>query len=195
MPIPLPPLRERREDIAPLAKYFVQRYAEVNRRDVPELTNEVMNFLQSHDWPGNVRELENTIERLIVLSPAKAFSPELLSRLGRPKYALRSSRPRGDDVQGLISQLVKLGTQQIPTDRKLHETLVGGLERALIEHVMRLNNGIQIKAAAQLKINRNTLHKKIEEFKKQDQGGIPTLEEPENGGPDLPAERAIENGE
>jgi len=169
VPIPLPPLRERKDDIAHLARYFVQRYAELNKRDVPEVTPEVLSVLEAHDWPGNVRELENTIERLIVLSSSKAFSSDLLARLGRPKYALRSSRPRGDDIPSLIQQLVKIGTQQpLPPDRKLHESLVGGLERALIEHVMRLNNGVQIKAALQLGINRNTLHKKIDEFRIED---------------------------
>src|SRR5215217_9489903 len=68
VPIPLPPLRERRDDIPLLAQFFLKRYGEANRRDVPDLTPELARALQGYDWPGNVRELENTIERLVVLS-------------------------------------------------------------------------------------------------------------------------------
>src|SRR4051794_36799828 len=58
VPIYLPPLRERREDLAPLARFFLGRHSEENRRDPPELTPEALRVLEGHDWPGNVRELE-----------------------------------------------------------------------------------------------------------------------------------------
>src|SRR6059058_5966235 len=67
VPIYLPPLRERREDIPPLARHFLERYSEENRRDTPELSETMLQALHDHDWPGNVRELENYMERLIVL--------------------------------------------------------------------------------------------------------------------------------
>jgi Nif-specific regulatory protein len=164
IPIPLPPLRERRDDIPQLAQFFLKRYGEINKREVPELTPEVREAFLSHDWPGNVRELENTIERLIVLSAGKPVPPDLLMRFGRPKYTLRNSRPRMEDVPGLIQQLVKIGVQTAPpAGRKLYKHLVGGLERALIEHVIKLCEGVQVKAAERLGINRNTLHKKLED--------------------------------
>src|SRR5438067_8158733 len=72
VPIYLPPLRERRDDIPPLARFFLARYSDENRRDVPELTDRLLRVLQDYDWPGNVRELENYIERLIVLSEGRA---------------------------------------------------------------------------------------------------------------------------
>lgn len=175
VPIPLPPLRERRDDITSLAQFFLRRYSEANRRDVPEFTTDLRDALLAHDWPGNVRELENTIERILVLSNGKTVSTDLLRGFGRPKYTLRSSRPRTEDVPGLISQLVKVGTQSPPAGKKLYKHLVGGLERALIEHVIKLCDGVQIKAAEKLGINRNTLHKKLEEFQQDS-------EEPENGG-------------
>src|SRR5262245_61107819 len=139
VPIPLPPLRERREDISLLAQFFLKRYGEQNRREVPELTPSLIDALLAHDWPGNVRELENTIERLVVLSNGKSIQPELLHRFGRPKYTLRSARPQTDDVPGLIQKLVKVGVQTPPPKgMKLYDFLVGGLERVLIEHVLRL---------------------------------------------------------
>src|SRR3954454_5278938 len=68
VPIYLPPLRERREDMEPLARFFLGRHSEENRRDPPELTPEVLRVLEGHDWPGNVRELENYVERAVVLA-------------------------------------------------------------------------------------------------------------------------------
>src|SRR5947209_8150782 len=59
VPIYLPPLRERREDVPALARFFLERHSEENRRDPPELTPDFLDMLQDHDWPGNVRELEN----------------------------------------------------------------------------------------------------------------------------------------
>src|SRR5205823_3662759 len=55
----LPPLRDRREDIPALARFFLERHSEEHRREPPALTPEVLRLLQAHDWPGNVRELEN----------------------------------------------------------------------------------------------------------------------------------------
>src|SRR5229473_5484172 len=63
VPIHLPPLRDRREDIPDLARFFLERYSEENRRDTPSLPAEVLKVLLHYDWPGNVRELENCIER------------------------------------------------------------------------------------------------------------------------------------
>jgi two-component system, NtrC family, response regulator HydG len=169
VPIPLPPLRERRDDIVSLAQFFLKRYGELYRREVPEFTADLREALIAHDWPGNVRELENTIERLIVLSNGKSISSDLLRGFGRPKYTLRRSHPRSEDVPGLIQQLVRMGTQATPpVGKKLYKYLVGGLERALIEHVIKLCDGVQIKAADKLGINRNTLHKKLEEFQHEE---------------------------
>ena len=171
IPISLPPLRERRDDLILLAQFFLKRYGEINRRDVPELTEELKAAIVSHDWPGNVRELENAIERLIVLSTGKTVAGDLL-RLGRPKYALRSSRPRNDNVQGLIQQLVRVGVGTPPPEgKKLYDHLVGGLEKALIEEVMKICKRVQVQAAELLGINRNTLHKKLDQFKLEDAVG------------------------
>jgi transcriptional regulator with PAS, ATPase and Fis domain len=173
VPIPLPPLRDRRDDIPLLAQFFLKRYGEANRRDVPDLTPELAQALQAYDWPGNVRELENTVERLVVLSEGKNLSPGLL-KFGRPKYALRSSKPRTDDVPGLVRKLVEVGIRVPPPNgSKLYDYLVGGLERELIEQVMRQCDGVKVTAADRLGINRNTLHKKIELY---EAGGKPDAE-------------------
>src|SRR5436305_1662531 len=164
VPIPLPPLRERRDDIVPLAQFFLRRYGEITRRDAPELTSDITQALMAYDWPGNVRELENTIERLVVLSDGKSFPTGLL-KFGKPKYSLRNRRPRTDDVPGLVRRLVEVGIRTAPPDgSKLYDFLVGGVERELIEQVMRQCDDVKVTAADRLGINRNTLHKKLEQY-------------------------------
>ena len=174
IPVVLPPLRERRDDIVPLAQFFLKRYGEQNKCPVPPLTPAVIEALKAHDWPGNVRELENTLERLVVLSEDGAFSPESL-RFGRPRYTLRvaakssSAGSGGHDVRSLIRSLVRAGVQApLPPGQKVYDYLVGGVERELIEEVMRQFDGTQVKAADRLGINRNTLHKKVSQYKADD---------------------------
>jgi Nif-specific regulatory protein len=169
VPITLPPLRERRDDIPLLARFFLDRAAAQNGTDGPDFTPEVAQALQNHDWPGNVRELENTVERLVVLSDGRRVPAELL-RFGRPRYALRSAKgSNAQDVPSLVKALVRVGVQTpLPAGKELCEYLVGGLERALIEEVLRQCDGVQVKAADRLGINRNTLHKKLDQYGKED---------------------------
>jgi DNA-binding NtrC family response regulator len=173
--IHLPPLRDRREDIPALARFFLARYCEENRRDTPALPAQVLNVLLTYDWPGNVRELENCIERAVVLANGKALTAELLASHGGREHGFRAARGKVGDVGSLIQHLVQAGLRSVPTgEGKLFERLVGGLERELIEQVMHLCDHVQVKAAARLGINRNTLHKKISEFSgtnSEDQSG------------------------
>src|SRR5438552_10523595 len=78
VPIYLPPLRERAEDIPALARFFLERYCEENRRDAPEAPATIFDRLQHHDWPGNVRELENCVERAVVLSHGQPLQFDLM---------------------------------------------------------------------------------------------------------------------
>jgi Nif-specific regulatory protein len=169
VPIYLPPLRERRDDIGPLARFFLARYSEENRRDAPELPVEVLKVLLAHDWPGNVRELENSIERMVVLANGQALTPDLLAVPGAGRGRPRMGRPRGNDLAGLIQYLVRVGIQSVSGEEgNLYTRLVGGVERELIEQIMLMCENVQVKAAARLGINRNTLHKKINEFAQAD---------------------------
>jgi PAS domain S-box-containing protein len=73
-PIEMPPLRERKEDVAILAEYFVQRYANRAGRNIRSIDRKTLDLLQSYDWPGNIRELQNVIERSVILSSTDVFS-------------------------------------------------------------------------------------------------------------------------
>lgn len=70
----LPPLRERKEDVADLSSFFIKKYSEINKKPVKNLSSEALTALQNYDWPGNVRELEHTIERAVVLSKGSEIS-------------------------------------------------------------------------------------------------------------------------
>ena len=87
VPIYLPPLRERREDIEPLVLFFLQRYAEQNRRDMRRVHPEAMRLLRDHDWPGNVRELQNYVERAVILGTGPELTVE--------NFAAATPRPGG----------------------------------------------------------------------------------------------------
>ena len=79
VPIELPPLRDRREDILPLAQHFIRKYAAENAREISEnLRPEVLSLLENYNYPGNVRELENIIERAIVITPGNEITVECL---------------------------------------------------------------------------------------------------------------------
>jgi Nif-specific regulatory protein len=164
--IELPPLRERREDIPALARFFLERHSEEHRRDAPELTPAVIDILLDHDWPGNVRELENYMERAVVLAGGGPLTPNLLTPPGQGSRRWRSARARsGNDLQSLIQQLVAAGNQTLP-DGVLHERIVGAVERELIEQVLISCGRVQVTAAKRLGINRNTLHKKVSDYER-----------------------------
>ena len=90
VPVHLPPLRERREDIPELVSHFLARYAAERRMPTPRISDDAMAALQAHDWPGNVRQLRNIIERTMILAPGDRVA---LHR-GRPAAA-RNPRQSG----------------------------------------------------------------------------------------------------
>ena len=169
VPIYLPPLRERREDIGQLVDFFLKRYADQNRREVRRVHPEAMRLLRDHDWPGNVRELQNYVERAVILGSGPELTVEHLPPQLRGESAPRPIRARGGDMNALTTELVRQGVRAAgPTANDLHNRIVGQVERELIQQVLASCERVQIKAAARLGINRNTLHKKLAEFRIDD---------------------------
>ncbi|WP_437228795.1 sigma-54 interaction domain-containing protein [Planctomicrobium sp. SH661] len=164
LPIYVPPLRERREDIPELVDFFVGRYAAQNHRPTLSVSPEALTFLKSYLWPGNVRELQNYIERAIVLADGDILTPELLPSHVRGEAPVRLGRIERTELQSLCTELVARGLSEVTEDGKCHESVIGMVERELILQVLRGCQGTQTKAATRLGINRNTLHKKIEDF-------------------------------
>lgn len=135
VPVQLPPLRERREDIALLAKYFVDKYNEKRRKSIKGISRDAMKALMHYAWPGNVRELENAIERAVVLSENEYLEPDDLHYYG-------------------LSIL-----SQSEVNRTLSE-----IEREHIKNTLLKFKGHKKKAAESLGIDRKTLYRKIKKY-------------------------------
>ena len=171
VPIFLPPLRERREDIEPLVLFFLNRYAEQNRGTMRYVHASAMQLLREYEWPGNVRELQNYVERAVILGVGEELTIEHLppQLLGQPLPRPARTRLGGTDITALCAELVRLGISMAgPTANNLFDRIVGQVERELIQQVLQSCDRVQIKAASRLGINRNTLHKKLTEFQPDD---------------------------
>jgi DNA-binding NtrC family response regulator len=161
----LPPLRERREDIPALVNFFLKLYNEQNFRHVPYVAATAMQALQDYSWPGNVRELQNYIERAVVLAPGDELTSDLLPETVLGGKSRRLGRMRTADVETLASEMVAQGIETAGLSAEnLHSAIVNRVERELIVQVMAACDGVRIKAAERLGINRNTLHKKLQEY-------------------------------
>nr|WP_235905225.1 sigma-54 dependent transcriptional regulator [Tautonia marina] len=165
VPIDLPPLRDRRDDIPPLVTFFLARYSDQNQREMRRVDPEAMKLLVRYDWPGNVRELQNYVERAVVLGEGPELKPEHLPPQLRGEAPPRPIRGRSPDLDTLISDLVRRGLLAAgPNADELIRRIVAPVERELIQQVLTSCDRVQIKAAARLGINRNTLHKKLTEY-------------------------------
>lgn len=165
VPIYIPPLRMRREDIPALVAHFLNLYSEANDRYVVHIQPEALEALQNYHWPGNVRELQNYVERAVVMAEGDELTAELL-----PSVVLGHERPKGGKIRGvdletLTFEVVQQGLSAAgPEEDSLHNKIVNRVERELIAQVMLHCNNVQTKAASKLGINRNTLHKKLKEY-------------------------------
>jgi DNA-binding NtrC family response regulator len=165
VPIYLPPLVERREDIAALVEYFASSYAAANKRSVPRIPPETLAALRDYSWPGNVRELQNYVERAIVLAKDEVLPLSLFPPQVRGLAPIRVGRDRPRDVESLCRELVARGmTDTESADTGAYDYVVSLVEKTLIQHVLSICQGTQTKAAVRLGINRNTLHKKIQDY-------------------------------
>ena len=141
VPLVLPPLRERREDIPVLAAHFAAKAAEKHGRSTPQLCPELIDSLHEYEWPGNVRELENLMERLVLLDRQPTLGLEFL-----PEKMLKV----------------------LPTPGVASETTFEGeitaLKRRLILNALEAEGGNKVAAAKRLGISRSYLHRLISEF-------------------------------
>ena len=154
--IELPPLRERKEDIVPLAHHFIKRFSEEFKLPPKELSADAVEFLLSYHFPGNVRELENMILRAMVLSPSNLITAEDLKR---------QAYQEAPTLESLIREFVlKVFSVEQKEENNLYEIVVKAAERAVISEVLKRCNFNQVKAAKVLGIHRNTLRRKIKEL-------------------------------
>jgi two-component system, NtrC family, nitrogen regulation response regulator GlnG len=173
VPIRLPPLRERTEDIDDLARHFLDR-ARTDGLGQKSLDQRAIESLRRHRWPGNVRELENLMRRLAALWPDEvigeaAIQAELDDTLAEqvdrrePEAALAQTLESAVErhVQGVLAGHLAAGGDN---DANIYDLVIAEVERPLIRLTLSATRGNQIKAAAMLGLNRNTLRKKIRDL-------------------------------
>jgi two-component system nitrogen regulation response regulator GlnG len=160
VPLELPPLRERREDIPTLVDYFLTKAGQEYASPATGLTREAMKLLREYSWPGNVRELENCIQRASLLSPDVLLNVSDFPSLEPGQV----NSGTGASLESLITQKLQSSLAQIDLQdmNNLYEMVLHQMERPLINIVLQKTRGNQVKAAEVLGINRNTLRKKIQ---------------------------------
>jgi Nif-specific regulatory protein len=144
IPITLPPLRDRREDIPALAAHFLKRYADEYRVELPGFTQDALDALSSYNWPGNIRELENEVQRLVIQAEPGHW------------LEITDLSPRLRKIEGTVTRVA-------PQKGTLKE-MMDQVERWLITEALRDHGGNKTKTAATLGITREGLHKKLAKF-------------------------------
>jgi len=165
VPIALPALRERREDVILLARHFLDRAAQ---EGLPRkaLSDDAAQLLMAYHWPGNVRELQNIMQRLAVLSRENVITADLL-RNSLPLDAVPADYAAPGDLLGqAVREWAKrqLGIGLTQPNRSLHDDLLAVVEPILFQETLASVDGNQIRAAGLLGINRNTLRKKLTDY-------------------------------
>jgi len=163
IPVHIPPLRERKDDVAQLATFMLDAAGKELDMHPPILLDEALGLLQSYDWPGNVRELKNVMRRLALLTPGAAIT------LSDVALALGNESNRNDDEETLsdaVSRCMRnylnhLGHAEA---EDMYKHLMAEVEPPLLMLVMAHCKGNQIKAAQTLGLNRNTVRKLLRQY-------------------------------
>ncbi len=153
--IPIPPLRERKDDIPLLANYFIKKYSERDNRKLMGISQEALRLMQSYNWPGNVRELENVIERALLLAKTNTIEVNNL-----PAFLLETEEIPDIHISKWIEAFVKNSAY----NGMVYNKIITHIEKELINKALIHNNRNKVKTSDFLGINRNTLRSKMEEY-------------------------------
>ncbi len=146
IPIVVPPLRERREDIPLLAVHFLKKYAPAAGKSIVRITPQSLEALRDYDWPGNVRQLENTVERAVALETTEQLHVELPAERSKARMA-------GGPAPAAI-----------PADGIDMERYVASIERSLLESALRQSEGVQTRAAELLKLSYRSFRHLVKKY-------------------------------
>ena len=147
IPIYLPPLRERMDDIALLAEFFLQRFSQRIGKSFRGITPEAMRMLMAQEWKGNVRELENVLERAVALATTDMITPQHLQECLQKPNSTREGLPA-----------------EIPTEGVDLENLIGSMEKDLLLKALQKSRGIKKEAARLLRLNFRSFRYRLEKY-------------------------------
>jgi len=148
IPIRVPALRERREDVALLANHFLKKYAPGAGKSIHGVRAASLEALTGYDWPGNVRQLENTIERAVALEATSVLHVELPAE--RPKARAAAA---GAESAGIINTIMTTPAGSVLPEGVNMENYVAQIERSLLQSALGQTNGVQVRAADVLGIS------------------------------------------
>ncbi len=162
VPVTLPPLRERRQDVALLARHFLD-HAAIQGLPRRQLAGDAITALGAYDWPGNVRELENLMRRLAVLARDEIIGADALHAMLGARTPISTTTDL--DIAGAVKALIGRIERENPAaldDGSLYDRVIGEVERPLIELMLARHGQNQLRAARAMGINRNTLRKRLD---------------------------------
>jgi two-component system response regulator PilR (NtrC family) len=139
IPIQVPALRERRDDVELLANHFLKKYSTAAQKSILRISQASLDALKTFEWPGNVRQLENTIERAVAMEAGNEL-----------RVDLEADRPR---ARAVAASSNGHSSPDVPSDGMDFEKYVAGVERSLIESALQQSGGVQIRAAELLKVS------------------------------------------
>ena len=164
IPISLPPLRDRNEDIPALIELFTRRFVEEYKLQEIGISAEVVKRLIAHEWPGNVRELENAIKRALVMCSGQMLLPEHFDPILEKPGTTNESGDLDAQIYSLLRAYIQAYMESETATEELYADIRAVFEKPLFKIVLEHTNGNRSKASDILGINRNTLHTKLVEY-------------------------------
>jgi two-component system, NtrC family, response regulator AtoC len=163
----LPPLRDRKGDVALLARHFLRKYASKYGRDVTEIADTTLMHLEEYDWPGNVRELENVMARAVIISQAHVLLPETVDLGSQPVFRRHEELVTAETAGG--SPVTPQAAPTTATGGLRLSDAIQQMEVDMIRKALHESGGNKTKAAQILGISRKSLFNKIRDYKLQEQ--------------------------
>ncbi len=164
IPIHVPPLRERIDDISVLAKHFIEHYNSVFKKQVKGLSEEALELMNGYLWPGNVRELKNVVERSILLESSDYILPDHLHLDIAGKSSIK--KHHGESLSDQVMAATNLYSLdfEVPQEGLDIEELISGIEKKIIQKTLAMTSNNQSQTAKLLNLNRDTLRYKMKKL-------------------------------
>lgn len=160
IPIEIPPLRERKEDLKLLTQFFLKKFCEREGLEEKVFSSEVWKVWLNYHWPGNIRELQNLVERLVILTDGKEITlKDLPSFLLEKKVELKETKEINEKFYFTNFPLKEFDEEGIDLNEVLRE-----IEKYYLKKALEFSQGVKTKAAKLLKLNRTTFIEKLKKY-------------------------------